>query len=101
MDGLSGIPGIRMLGPGYGSPRTGIVSFVIEGQDSARIAHRLDREYQVAVRAGLHCTPLAHKAVNTLECGAVRASVGVESTELDVNRFLDAMREMYGKSGTR
>jgi cysteine desulfurase family protein len=101
MDGLSGIPGIRILGPGHGAPRTGIVAFVIEGQDSARIAHRLDREFQIAVRAGLHCTPLAHKAVNTLECGAVRASVGVESTELDVDRFLGAMREMYGKSGTR
>jgi len=96
MEGLADIPGIRLLGPDLGSPRTGIVSFVIEGQESAQIAHRLDRDYQIAVRAGLHCTPLAHKAVDTLESGAVRASVGVSSTRNDIDRMLSAMEELYG-----
>lgn len=101
MEGLSVIPGIRILGPGLGSQRSGIVAFVIEGEDSANIAHRLDREYNIAVRAGMHCTPLAHKAMDTLLSGAVRASVGVSSTEEDVNRLLVAMIEMYGAAGTR
>ncbi|MDQ0193699.1 aminotransferase class V-fold PLP-dependent enzyme [Paenibacillus wynnii] len=101
MEGLAGIPGIRLLGPALGSPRTGIVSFVIQGQESAQIAHRLDREYQIAVRAGLHCTPLAHKAVNTLESGAVRASVGVSSTKGDISRMLAAMDDLYGKGSYR
>ncbi|KHL96136.1 cysteine desulfurase [Paenibacillus sp. IHB B 3415] len=101
MEGLAFIPGIRILGPGLGIQRSGIVAFVVEGQESAHIAHRLDREYNIAVRAGMHCTPLAHKAADTLESGAVRASVGVSSTEEDVNRLLDAMAEMYGASRTR
>ncbi|NOU80018.1 aminotransferase class V-fold PLP-dependent enzyme [Paenibacillus sp. LMG 31459] len=101
MEGLAVIPGIRILGPGLGIQRSGIVAFVVEGQESADIAHRLDREYNIAVRAGMHCTPLAHKAADTLESGAVRASVGVSSTEEDVNRLLDAMAEMYGASRTR
>ncbi|MCL6605882.1 MAG: aminotransferase class V-fold PLP-dependent enzyme [Paenibacillus sp.] len=101
MEGLTSIPNIRLLGPSIGTPRTGIVSFVIAGQESARIAHRLDREYQIAVRAGLHCTPLAHKVVNTLESGAVRASVGVNSTQDDVNRMLAAMEELYGNGSNR
>ena len=101
MEGLVDIPGIRLLGPSLGSARTGIVSFVIEGQESAQIAHRLDRDYQIAVRAGLHCTPLAHQVVETLESGAVRASVGVSSTKEDVNRMLLAMHEMYGKGSKR
>lgn len=96
MEGLASIQGIHLLGPALGAPRTGIVSFVIEGVDSSAVAHRLDREYQIAVRAGLHCTPLAHKSVNTLETGAVRASVGVDTTKLDVNRMLDAIKELYG-----
>lgn len=100
MEGLAVIPGIRILGPGLGIQRSGIVAFVVEGQESADIAHRLDREYNIAVRAGMHCTPLAHKAADTLESGAVRASVGVSSTEEDVNRLLDAMAEMYGASRT-
>lgn len=97
LEGLTGIPGLRLLGPLQGAPRTGIVSFVIQGQESAAIAHRLDREYQIAVRAGLHCTPLAHTAVNTMLTGAVRASVGVFSTKEDVGRMIDAMQELYGR----
>ncbi|WP_042198226.1 aminotransferase class V-fold PLP-dependent enzyme [Paenibacillus camerounensis] len=96
MEGLSGISGLRMLGPKPGAPRSGIVSFTVEGQESAAIAHRLDREYNIAVRAGMHCTPLAHKAAATLESGAVRVSVGVSSTEHDIKRMLDAMEELYG-----
>ena len=101
IEGLSIIPEIRILGPKLGAPRTGIVSFVIEGQDSARIAHRLDREYKIAVRAGMHCTPLAHEAVETLGSGAVRASVGVDTTEHDINKMLVAMKELYGDDSSR
>lgn len=101
MEGLSGIPGMRLLGPEIGVSRSGIVSFTIEGQESAEIAHRLDREYNIAVRAGMHCTPLAHKAAETLESGAVRASVGVSSTEHDINRMLVAMEELYGFARSR
>ncbi|WP_379155976.1 aminotransferase class V-fold PLP-dependent enzyme [Paenibacillus sp. sgz5001063] len=97
MEGLSAIHGIRLLGPAMGADRSGIVSFVIEGQDSADIAHRLDRNYNIAVRAGMHCTPLAHKVASTLDSGAVRASVGVYSTDDDINRILFAMKEMYGR----
>lgn len=98
MEGLAAIPGMRILGPAPALPRSGIVAFVVEGQESAHIAHRLDREYQIAVRAGMHCTPLAHQAADTLDSGAVRASVGVSSTEADVQRLLLAMKEMYGVS---
>ncbi len=101
MEGLAEIPGIRLLGPDKGAPRTGIVAFVIAGQESAEIAHRLDREYNIAVRAGMHCTPLAHKAVDTLESGAVRASVGYDSTEHDISRMLAAMEELYGNARSR
>jgi cysteine desulfurase family protein len=101
MEGLFGIPGIKLLGPSYGVARTGIVSFVIEGEESADIAHRLDRNYKIAVRAGMHCTPLAHKAVDTLASGAVRASVGVDTTEHNISRMLAAMEELYGNARSR
>ncbi|NQX46671.1 aminotransferase class V-fold PLP-dependent enzyme [Paenibacillus tritici] len=96
MEGLAAVPAIRILGPAPGAQRSGIVAFTIEGQESANIAHRLDREYNIAVRAGMHCTPLAHKAADTLDSGAVRASVGVSSTEADVDRLVTAVKEMFG-----
>ncbi|QWU16291.1 cysteine desulfurase family protein [Paenibacillus sophorae] len=99
MEGMRDISGVRFLGPAEGVLRTGLLSFVIEGEESAQIAHRLDREYGIAVRAGMHCTPLAHKAAGTLQSGAVRVSVGVDTTEQDVGMMLHAMRELY--SGRR
>ncbi|AKG36879.1 aminotransferase class V-fold PLP-dependent enzyme [Paenibacillus durus] len=101
MEGMRDITGMRFLGPAEGAPRTGLLSFVIEGEESAQIAHRLDREYGIAVRAGMHCTPLAHKAAGTLQSGAVRVSVGVDTTEQDVGMMLHAMRELYSERRSR
>ncbi|MNM03381.1 putative cysteine desulfurase [compost metagenome] len=97
MDGLSGIRGITMLGPAAGRERTGLLSFVIEGEEMAQVAHRLDREYGIAVRSGMHCSPLAHQSAGTLESGAVRASVGVSTTREDVETMVNAMKEMFGR----
>ncbi|WP_036648871.1 aminotransferase class V-fold PLP-dependent enzyme [Paenibacillus pini] len=94
MEGLNDVEGLRLLGPHRGNPRTGIVSFVVNDQDSSQIAFKLDREYDIAVRAGLHCTPLAHEAMNTLHTGAVRASVGVDTTEKDIAAMVKAMHEI-------
>lgn len=94
MRGLSEVKGIRLLGPHEGAPRTGIVSFVMGHLDAAQIAFRLDREYGIAVRAGFHCTPLAHYAMETGSSGAVRISVGVDTTEAEVDAVIAALREM-------
>ncbi|MNP51783.1 putative cysteine desulfurase [compost metagenome] len=83
-----------MLGPEKGNPRTGIVSFTLDQVESAEIAFRLDREYGIAVRAGFHCTPLAHYAVRTDKSGAVRASFGVDTTETEVDTLIEAMRQL-------
>ncbi|MFW5433607.1 aminotransferase class V-fold PLP-dependent enzyme [Paenibacillus apiarius] len=91
METLLSIDGIRVLGPDPGRPRTGIVSFVAEQADSAAIAHRLDKEFGIAVRAGYHCTPLAHEAAGTIGQGAVRISVGWNTSEDDVDRLLEAV----------
>ncbi|SEU08308.1 aminotransferase class V-fold PLP-dependent enzyme [Paenibacillus sp. NFR01] len=96
MEGLERIPGLKLLGPAIGLPRSGIAAFTVEGQDSAGVAHQLDREYHIAVRAGMHCTPLAHQTADTMASGAVRASVGPSTTEEEVDYLLHAMNELYG-----
>ncbi|UNK18477.1 aminotransferase class V-fold PLP-dependent enzyme [Paenibacillus sp. N3/727] len=94
MEGLSSIRGMNILGPGLGMPRTGIVSFVIEQRDASELAFKMDREYGIAVRAGFHCTPLAHMAVGTENTGAVRASVGLWTSKEDVDIMVDAMAKI-------
>ncbi|MGN7358848.1 aminotransferase class V-fold PLP-dependent enzyme [Paenibacillus sp. SAF-054] len=97
MEGLSDVRGVRILGPEKGAPRTGIVSFVSSEMDSSEIAFRLDREYGIAVRAGMHCTPLAHEAADTLATGAVRASVGSSTTVDEADQLIEALHAICGR----
>jgi cysteine desulfurase family protein len=94
MSGLMEIKGVSILGPELGQNRTGIVSFNIEGADSAEVAFILDQNFQIAVRAGYHCTPLAHECAGTLEKGAIRASVGYFTSKEEVEHLVRAVREI-------
>lgn len=94
MEGLSSVKGIKILGPGLGEARTGIVSFIVEQRDASEMAFTLDREYGIAVRAGFHCTPLAHMAAGTENTGAVRASVGLWTSREDVDIMVEAMAKI-------
>lgn len=96
IEGIRDIRHLRILGPEEGQPRTGIVSFVSSEKDSSEIAFKLDREYGIAVRAGMHCTPLAHEAVETLQTGAVRVSVGATTTPQEADAVIEAVREICG-----
>lgn len=94
MGHLSAVEGLSLLGPKLGEPRMGIVSFTLQGIDSAEIAFRLDRDYGIAVRAGYHCTPLAHRAAKTIDGGAVRSSVGFDTTGTETEALAQAVREI-------
>lgn len=94
MEGLQSIQGVRLLGPELGEPKTGIAAFVLEHADSSEVAYILDQSFQIAVRAGYHCTPLAHEAAGTLQTGAVRASVGYFTTDSEVDDFIAAIKEI-------
>jgi len=96
MSGLQAVEGVRILGPELGQPRTGIVSFVIEGVDPSETAFILDQHYKIAVRSGFHCTPLAHSTAGTLATGAVRASVGCFTNEMEADALVAAVREIRG-----
>jgi len=41
----------------------------------------LDKHYEIAVRAGMHCSPLSHEALGTTKTGLIRASFGVYNTK--------------------
>jgi cysteine desulfurase family protein len=94
MEGLITIDGLTILGPEIGKPKTGIVSFNVKGADSSEVAFILDQSFQIAVRAGYHCTPLAHEAAGTLSSGAVRASLGYFTNEDEVDALIEAVKEI-------
>ncbi len=88
--GLSAIPGVRVLSPA--SPEgAGIVLIDAPAMDSATLADRLDREWGVMTRPGLHCAPDAHRILGTLDRGAVRFSVGWSTTDAEIDRACEAV----------
>ena len=87
---LAAIDGVHV----YGSGNVGVVSFAIDGADSHEIAMILDQHYHIAVRAGLHCSPLAHEQLGTLDTGLIRASFGFTNTMEEVNAFIQAIKEI-------
>ncbi|OMF22595.1 cysteine desulfurase [Paenibacillus sp. FSL H8-0548] len=99
IEGLLPLERMKLLGPELGEARTGIIAFNIEGIDPSELSFILDQHYQVAVRAGFHCTPLAHASAGTFETGAVRASVGVYTTEAEIDAFIEAIKEIVKQYG--
>lgn len=98
LEGLYRMEGIKTLGPPLGEPRTGIVSFVAERLEPAQIAFQLDREFGIAVRAGMHCTPLAHRSAATITTGAVRASIGYGTTAEQIDQMLEAVHYILSRA---
>lgn len=89
-DGLNDINGIKI----YSSKEnnSGIIAFGIEGISSSEIGNILNSKYDIAVRAGLHCSPLAHKTLGTLETGLVRLSIGCFNTLDDIDRTIETVK---------
>ncbi|MCM1306273.1 MAG: aminotransferase class V-fold PLP-dependent enzyme [Bacteroides sp.] len=75
---------------------TGVVAFNMGNADSAYVAELLN-EQGIAVRSGLHCAPLVHKALGTESQGAVRVSIGVETAMKDVQYFSSVIEKLKRK----
>ena len=80
-----------MPGPGRpvrGFPAAGavLVSFRAAGRDCEELAEALGRR-GIALRAGLHCAPLAHRTAGTLDTGTVRCSFSAFNTAAQVEEF--------------
>lgn len=68
-----------------------VISFNIKNTESETVAKILNDSYNIAVRAGLHCAPLAHKSFGTQDTGTVRAVVSAFTTKNDVVYFANAV----------
>ena len=75
-----------------GAHQAATVSF-LPGQDCEEAAEALARQ-GIAVRAGLHCAPLAHESAGTLETGTVRVSLGFDTTKAQIDAFLRAAAKL-------
>ncbi len=88
-----GVPGFDAVGVDDG-PALGVVSFRLAGIPVSEIARRLDEDHGICGRPGLHCAPVAHRALGTFPAGAMRFGFGAFNTMDDVAAAIEALREI-------
>lgn len=73
--------------------QTAVLSVRCRDMDSELLAQELAR-YGIAVRAGLHCAPVAHRTAGTLETGTVRLSLSPFNTDAEIARTARVFHEI-------
>ena len=91
LGGLADMAGVIVYGPADAHQRVGVVSINFGETDPATAALRLEDEFGVITRAGLHCAPWAHACLGTLGQGTVRLSLSPFTTEAEVDAALEAV----------
>lgn len=94
LGGLRDIPGVSLIGPDTTEGRVGVFSLDFPGKDNAEIAARLEEDFGILTRCGLHCAPSAHRTLGTFPRGTVRLSLGWFNTEADIDRALQAVKAL-------
>jgi len=94
IDGLSALPKVKIYGTLDPELSVAILSFTVTGKRVSEIGLRLDEEYGVLSRVGLHCAPAAHKTIGSFPEGTVRLSPGVSTTMSDIQEAIQAISKV-------
>lgn len=97
MEGLAEIPKVDVYGAKVRGKHAPVVMMNLHDTDSSELAGLLNDDWDIAVRPGLHCAPLAHETMGTFRQGAVRFSFGYTNTDADVDRALEAIRAIANR----
>jgi cysteine desulfurase family protein len=92
LEGISPINSIRIVGPKKVHNNAGVVSLQFKGFSPQEVATRLDEEFRIQVRPGLHCAPWAHQTFQSYPEGAVRFSFGYSNSPQEIEKAIDAVR---------
>ena len=93
---LRTLPAVEIFAAPEGKQQAGVLSFRVRGRDPELIGEAL-AERGIAVRAGLHCAPLAHRSAGTLNTGTVRVSFSAFNAPGDCEGLYYALREAIKK----
>ena len=91
---VSAIPGIIVYGDFSGDERCPVVAINLRNYDSAQVSDALSERWGIATRPGAHCAPLMHRALGTVEQGAVRFSFSHYNTLDEIKIAVAALREL-------
>lgn len=91
LDGANEIKNVKVYGTKDINKQAPVISINIGDVGSSDISYILDQTFDIATRSGLHCAPLAHKTLGTLEQGTVRFSFSYFNTKEQIEEALNAL----------
>ena len=94
--GLTSIPGTTVYNAGDEGHQAPVISFNIDGYEPGVVGTILDQSFDIKVRSGLHCSPLAHKTLGTFPRGTVRLSPGYFNTPEEIERAVQSIARIAG-----
>ena len=98
IDGLAGIPGVKVYGTQDAKGQTATVSLTLQGKDLDQVGLQLDEDCGIMCRVGLHCAPAARRTIGTFPGGTARLSLGWFNTQAEVDMALAAVQELAGQA---
>jgi len=96
MELTDGAGGLTVYGPRDTDHRAGVFSVNVRDIAPGVLADRLESQYGLLTRPGVHCAPLAHETIGTHPVGTCRLSFGPMTSEDDVKTAAAALREIAG-----
>ena len=97
LEKLSEVPTLTLYGPSSAEERVAVLSFNLDSLPPEEVAYVLDEAYGIMVRAGLHCSPQAHRCLGTVERGTVRIGLGIFNTEEEVEGLARALKDIAAR----
>lgn len=91
---LRTLPAVEVFAAPEGKQQAGVLSFRVRGRDPELIGEAL-AERGIAVRAGLHCAPLAHRTAGTLDTGTVRLSLSDFNTPAQIEKLAQELHQLF------
>lgn len=99
LEGLQDLS-IRVIGNTKIENRIGLISIDFLNLDNGIVSKSLEEEYGILTRSGLHCSPLAHRTLNTYPEGTVRFSFGYTTEIEDIEFCIRAIKDILRKKDT-
>ena len=94
LDGLMHISGITVYGPQESRDKLSVTSFILNNREVSEIGLRLDEDFDILCRVGLHCAPAAHRTIGTFPRGTVRMAPGIFNTANEIHQAINAVEKV-------
>ncbi len=90
---LKAMDGVSVFHDSTGKHQAGVVSFIVDGMDCENLGEHMAKR-GIALRAGLHCAPVAHRTAKTLKTGTVRLSTSYFTRKEHIDHFATALQDV-------